>query len=140
MSDYLLDTNVVSETARPSPAARVVTWLSKRERLLVSSVSWFEIRRGIDALPSSKRRRALEAWLGTWVASGVEVLPFDREAADQAARIELEARSTGRTIDFRDLFVVATAAASGLTMATRNTTDFAALGVAVVDPFTESAI
>lgn len=137
MNLYLLDTNVVSETARPRPAAHVLSWLEARERLLVSSVTWFEIRRGIDSLLlRSKRRSALESWFAGWVSSGVEVLPFDEDAATEAARIEIAARNAGRSVDFRDLFVLATAAVNGLAVATRNVAHFDGFGVAVIDPFT----
>ena len=138
MSDCLLDTNVISETARQRPALRVMTWLAARSRLLVSSVSWFEIRRGIDVLPRSRRRQALEDWLQRWETSGLEVLAFDREAATEAARLEVESRRRGRSIEFRDLFVLGTARASGLVVATRNVSDFDGLGVEIFDPFTNT--
>lgn len=134
MTDFLLDTNVVSETARPRPAERVLRWIAARNRLMVSSVTWFEIRRGI-AQAQARRRRALEIWLESWTASGLEVLALDREAAGEAARIELEARRQRRKVEFRDLFILATAAACGLAVATRNVSDFEGLGVLVVDPF-----
>jgi predicted nucleic acid-binding protein len=138
MSDYLIDTNVISESARPKPVARVDRWLKERERLYVSSVTWFELRRGVESLPRSRRREALEAWLAAWITSGLEVLPFDQDAAAEAARIEVAARSRGRGIEIRDLFVLATAAASGLGVATRNVSHFSGFGPAVLDPFTET--
>jgi predicted nucleic acid-binding protein len=138
MIEFVLDTNVLSETARPRPAPRVLSWLEAQKRLLTSSVTWFELRRGIDMLPRSRRRQSLEDWLQRWASAGVEVLPFDREAASEAARIELQACRFGRGIEFRDLFVLATAAASGLGVATRNVADFDGLGVTVVDPFTDA--
>jgi predicted nucleic acid-binding protein len=135
MTEYLLDTNVVSETARQRPARRVLSWLSRRKRLAVSSVTWFELHRGIENLPKSRKRTFLEDWLDQWEKSGLEVVPFEKDAATEAARLEAEARAVGRSIDVRDLFVLATAAAFGLGVATRNASHFDGFGVVVLDPF-----
>lgn len=53
MTDWLLDTNVLSELRRPKPSANVLAFISKQplERLFVSEVSFAEIRFGIELGP-----------------------------------------------------------------------------------------
>jgi predicted nucleic acid-binding protein len=65
VSGFLLDTNIISELVKPKPEANVTDWVENTdESLLYLSVLTFgEIRRGIAALPQSRRRATLEAWL-----------------------------------------------------------------------------
>ena len=52
-----------------------------------------------------------------------------------AARLRAEARKRGRTLHLPDALIAATAKENGLTLATRNVSDFDYLGVAVIDPW-----
>ena len=65
MTDYLLDTNVVSELTRPSPNANVVAWVRAKDEtcFYLSVLSFGEIRRGIERLPQGPRRERLRLWL-----------------------------------------------------------------------------
>jgi predicted nucleic acid-binding protein len=67
MSGFFLDTNVLSEFARPdnNPDQRVKQWLEAADpdSLYASVLTFGEIRRGIEKLPPSKRRTHLETWL-----------------------------------------------------------------------------
>jgi predicted nucleic acid-binding protein len=61
---FLVDTNIVSEPGRPRPDPRVVAWLRENEgELYVSAISIGEIRRGIERLPSGRRKTQHRAWL-----------------------------------------------------------------------------
>lgn len=95
----------------------------------------FELARGIERLAPGKKRRTLERWLAQWIALPVTVVSFDARAARIAASMETSARRAGRAVDVRDVFVLATARAHGLTVATRNVAHFAGHGVPVHDPF-----
>jgi predicted nucleic acid-binding protein len=132
---FLLDTNVVSETAKTSPAQSVATWLATQRSVCISSVTLFELSTGIGRLRPGRRRNFLEAWMAELLADTVEVLPFDQAAALAASRLETRGRATGRTIELRDLFILGTADAAALTVATRNVDHFARFGVSVFDPF-----
>src|SRR5579862_1957299 len=67
MSGFLLDTNVISEFARPdnNPDHRVRKWLETADpdSLYVSVLNLGEIRKGIEKLAPGKRRTHLESWL-----------------------------------------------------------------------------
>ena len=132
---FLLDTNVVSEIAKTSPDPKVMTGLSTQPSICISSMTVFELSAGIAQLRPGKRREFLEAWIAELLADNVEVVPFDQQAALTAARLQARGHARGRSIELRDLFILATAEAADLTVATRNVDHFAGYGVPVFDPF-----
>lgn len=66
---------------------------------------------------------------------GDRVLAFDVDVARVASALSDKARGRGLTPGFADIIIAATAVRHGLTLLTRNTKDFAQLGVAMHDPF-----
>jgi predicted nucleic acid-binding protein len=96
----LLDTNIISETLRPRPDARVLRWLDGRAKMdfwLCAPVI-AELRYGAALLPEGRKRDALfAAWdrLENDKFSG-RILNFDRQAAHHYA--EVSARpATGKS-------------------------------------------
>ena len=137
MRRYLLDTNVISETARPKPDARVSRWLGELPSLHLPAIGVYELASGIQRLPGGRKREFLEEWLAALLASDCEVLPFDSAAALGCAALESEARRRGRAIELRDLLILAIAKAQDLSVATRNVDHFRGFGVPVYDPFND---
>ena len=139
MSAFLVDTNVISEFTRPQPDPRVIDWLDAQtpESLYVSVVSIGEIRLGIEDLPTGKHRAALEKWfqegLPAWFESNL--LPVTRNIADRWGRLTIEAKRKGSVITTADGLIAATALEHGLTMVTRNVSDFRVCGVDIVNPW-----
>lgn len=64
------------------------------------------------------------------------VLPFDADTARTWGDLVQSSRSRGRTLEWRDSQIAATAARFGTSLATRNARHFIGLGLALVDPFT----
>jgi predicted nucleic acid-binding protein len=64
---YLLDTNVVSEWARPRPEPSVVRWLADvdEDQVFISVVTLAVLEKGIRLLAGSAKRRRLEEWMQT---------------------------------------------------------------------------
>jgi toxin FitB len=137
VSRYLLDTNVISETARPQPDAKVIRWLSQRATLQLPAIGIYELASGIQRLAAGKKREFLEDWFAELLASDCDVLPFDRSAALSCAALESEARRRGRPIELRDLLILAIAKSQNLSVATRNVEHFRGFGVPVYDPFND---
>jgi toxin FitB len=135
VTDYLLDTNVISETARERPSANVVEWIRQRPSLILPAVAVYELAAGIKRAPAGKRRRFLDDWFAALLASDCEILAFDREAALACAELEVTARHQKRVIEHRDLLILGTAKARGMGVATRNVAHFRGLGVPIYDPF-----
>jgi toxin FitB len=65
LSGWLLDTNVLSELRRPKPSGKVVAFVSGApvDALYVSTVTFAEIRFGIELVTDATRRAALHQWL-----------------------------------------------------------------------------
>ena len=132
----LLDTNVLSEAGRPSPNRDVQAFLLGLADLWISVVSIHEIEYGIGLLPVGQRRTGLEKSMAAVVATfGPGVIPIGEHEARRAARFRAELRRRGRVLDLPDALIAATAKEHGLTLATRNISDFDYLGIDVVDPW-----
>ena len=65
MTGWLLDTNILSELRRPRPEPKVLAFIASQplELLYVSSVTFAEIRFGIELVPDPNQRVALNDWL-----------------------------------------------------------------------------
>jgi predicted nucleic acid-binding protein len=140
MSRFLLDTNVLSEfNRRGDPNPHVKQWLERADpdSLYVSVLTLAEIRFGIQLLPPSKRRRDLEEWLNrdlpAWFDS--RILPVDRSVADRWGVLRAQAQMKGRLLSVVDGLLTATALEHGLALMSRNESDFADLGLALVSPW-----
>ena len=134
---YLIDSNVVSESMRPAPSARVVTWLDRHAgNCAMPTVAIFEVRAGINSMPPGRRRDELMGAFERIVARfGPRVVSFDRPSAEMAAELASVSASAGRTMTTGDVQIAGIAGAYGLTLATRNVKDFAATGIDLVNPW-----
>jgi predicted nucleic acid-binding protein len=132
---YLVDANVLSEATKPAPSPKVVQWLRTHERELeVDPIILGEIRFGIYLLAQGRRRRRLERWFKKGVAR-ITCLPWDAPTALRWARLLADLRTSGQAMPVKDSLIAATALFHGLTVVTRNVTDFKKAGVRVIDPF-----
>lgn len=136
---FLLDTNVVSEWVKPRPDAGVVQWLTEvdEDEVFISAVTIAEIRHGIQRMARGVRRDRLDLWLSEElpVRFDARVLPIDAQVADEWGRVMARSQEIGRPAGVMDAFVAATTKRHDLTLATRNVTDFEALGIQVVNPW-----
>ena len=132
---YLVDANVLSEATKPRPEASVVEWLRRHEReLAVDPVILGELRFGILILPAGAKRRRLESWFDSGV-SRLRCLAWEAATGLRWAQLLANLRQSGRAIPLKDSLIAATALTHGLTVATRNGSDFAHAGVTLVNPF-----
>ena len=135
----ILDTNVLSELMRASPAENVVRWIAAQPEsgFYITSVTQAEILHGILLLPSGKRRIAIQAAAESMFASEFDgrILAFDSAAARPYASIAAERRRAGRPISQFDAQIAAIAHSTRATIATRNIDDFEGCGVKVVNPW-----
>jgi toxin FitB len=132
---FLVDANVLSEPTKPAPDLHAVAWLRRYEDdLAVDPVILGELRFGILVLPKGRRRGRLERWFET-VFKRVECLPWEAETGLRWAQLLASLRASGRAMPIKDSLIAASALVHGLTVATRNRTDFEKAGVNVIDPF-----
>ena len=136
----LVDANVVSEPLRRAPEPRVAEWLDAQalETLYLSAITVAELRSGVRSLSAGRRRVRLHEDLEGQVLPmfAGRVLSFDLAASQAYAELMAKARSDGRTIPVSGGCIVATAAANGMMVATRDTAPFEAAGLKTVDPWT----
>jgi len=139
---YLVDTNVVSAAAPTKTVTRpeLIQWMDVHSAdLFLSAVTIAEITDGIaKARRNGAERKAahLSAWLQTVLhLYGDRVLPFDAATAEIAGALSDLARGRGHSPGFADVAIAATACCHGLTVLSRNERHFAAMDVAIIDPF-----
>ncbi|HEY7513422.1 MAG TPA: type II toxin-antitoxin system VapC family toxin [Vicinamibacteria bacterium] len=135
----ILDTNVLSELMRPTPAAEVLGWMAEQPAsgLYTTSITQAEILHGVMLLPPGRRRRALETAAAAMFSEdfGGRILGFGTDAAPPYARIASDRRRAGRPISQFDAQIAAIARSTGAAIATRNGADFDGCNVVVVDPW-----
>jgi predicted nucleic acid-binding protein len=132
---FLVDANVISETTKSNPSLKVKAWLRAYEAdLVVDAVVLGEVPYGILLLPSGTRKRELEKWFDQVVAT-MAFLPWGAATALRWAELLADLRRRGKTLPIKDSMIAASALVHDLTVATRNTRDFAAIGLKVTNPF-----
>ena len=139
MTGWLLDTNVLSELRRPKPEAKVVAFVTANplDLLYVSAVTLAEIRFGIELVSDATRRAELNDWLTHKVRPMFEqrVLAVTEDVMFKWRLLIEDGRKAGHTFSQPDLIIAATALDHGLTVVTRDTSDFERAGVPVLNPW-----
>ena len=136
---YVLDTNVVSELRKASRSranVHVVTWASKVNPgdLYLSSITLMEIELAILLL--QRRDPAQGSLLRNWMRGSLlsaftgRILPITATVALACAKLHVpNPRST------KDAWIAATALVHGMTVVTRNVSDFEPMGVSMLNPW-----
>lgn len=139
MSGWLIDTNVLSELRRPKPNRNVVEFFSTQplDRLYVSVVTFAEIRFGIELMKDVARRMELNDWLANELRPRFEdrVLEIDEDVMLKWRLLVEQGRKSGHTFSQPDLLIAATALHHGLTVVTRDASEFEIANVPVLDPW-----
>ena len=136
---FLLDTNVISELRRPERTnPNVVAWAAAfpAASFFLSAISILEIE--IGTLRLARKDPAQGALLRAWIDEQIlprfegRILPVDTNVVQRCARLHVtDPRSE------RDALIAATALVHSLTVVTRNTADFEATGVALLNPWNQ---
>lgn len=135
---YLVDTNVISELRKNAArrSAEVTQWVHSVHLadLYLSAISIYEINIGIRRI---ERRDVTQGqMLRKWLQQGVlvqfrgKILPFDAAVAIRAADLHVPNQRP-----LADSFIAATAMEHDMAVVTRDTGDFAKMGVELINPF-----
>jgi hypothetical protein len=138
VSGYLLDTNVISEIARPKRDRGVVSFLDGLDDAFISVITLHELAFGLERLEPGSRRRTLTETIEKFLALYHDrLLSVGAAEARSAAMLRAGQQDRGRALYLADTLIAATALTNGLILATRNTSDFEGLGISLVDPWSD---
>ena len=141
MTGWLLDTNILSELRRPRPERKVLAFVAAQplELLYVSAVSFAEIRFGIELLTDAGRRAELNDWLAHKVRPMFEqrVLAITEDIMFKWRLLVEDGRKTGHTFSQPDLIIAATALHHGLTVVSRDASDYQKARAPVHNPWSD---
>jgi len=133
----LLDTVTLAEFRKKAGAHPAVIFWQKSvtgQKYWLSVITLNEIRYGYRKVEKHDPvfASSLKRWYQGIVANAAEVsiLPVDRSIAEQAADFRA---SLG--LSYNDALIAATAQVHGLTLATRNVSDFSQTGISIVNPW-----
>ncbi|MCU1762454.1 type II toxin-antitoxin system VapC family toxin [Pseudomonas sp. 14P_8.1_Bac3] len=135
---FLLDTNVISELRKPKADVNVVAWARGviAPRMFISAITLKELETGV--LRIERRDPAQGKVLRTWLKRHVmpafdgRILPVDAAVALRCAGLHVPDR-----VNEADSLIAATALVHGLTVVTRNTSDFQSSGVTLINPWAD---
>ncbi|MEM9710371.1 MAG: type II toxin-antitoxin system VapC family toxin [Pseudomonadota bacterium] len=137
MTDYVLDTKVISPVRRAERAPKIAAWLSRQceDALYISVITLGEIERGIRWQEGRNPDFAadLRSWLDrTRMLFSDRIVEFSAEDALIWGRLSADLGHPGA-----DLMIAAQAISREATIVTGNVTDFERTGARVFDPFGE---
>lgn len=132
---FLVDANVLSEPTKKTPDPNVVEWLRLHERdIAVDPIILGEVRFGILLLPKGRRRARLERWFNAGIGR-LHCVPWDAQTGLRWAELLASLRASGRAMPIKDSLIATIALIHGLTVVTRNQTDFENARVKILNPF-----
>ncbi len=136
---YLLDTCSLSEFVVPKPDPKAVNALTAlpREEIYVSAITLGELEQGVSELRPGPRKAFLRRWLDEHVFTlyAERTIPVETTVAREWGILNARLKEQGSKLQFKDSLIAATALVHGLTVVTRNQTDFAAAGVSIFNPW-----
>ncbi len=121
---FLLDTNILSEPARPIPNVKVLHKLDiHKSEVVISSVVVHELLHGCLRLPESKRRESLWNYIHDSVLN-LPIFNYDLNAARWHAQERARLSKIGKTPAFVDGQIASIAYSNDLILITNNVSDF----------------
>lgn len=118
---YMLDTNIVAYAKNNRPEA-VMDRLREYDpdELCISVITLAELEYGVfNSSNPDRNQLALTLFL-----AGIEIVPFDDDAAVEYGRIRADLKRRGTPIGANDLLIAAHAKSRGLVLVTNNTREF----------------
>lgn len=136
---YLIDTCCISELVKSDPDKNVIQWFSDQKEvdLYLSVITFGELRKGIEKLPSTKRKRRLNHWINEDLLHRFKnrALDVTLTEVNQWGKVLAKAEKMGKPLPAVDALIAATALAHDFAVVTRNTKDMKASGVELINPW-----
>ncbi len=137
MTSFLIDSNVASETVKLPGDSKVLRFLEDNQQdIWLPTVVIYELLYGVENMSGGQRRDDMQRdYDDLFSVFETRILPFDEESARWAAVFRSMSERAGRNIWWADPMIAGAARANGLTVATRNVSDYELLDVDVVNPW-----
>lgn len=138
---YILDTNVISELRKAKSKnvnKNVIKWAKRvaSADMFISIITVLELETGIHSV--ERRDSSQGALLRTWMDTHVlptfseRILLLDIAVAQRCAKLHVPNKKPER-----DAIIAATALVHGMTVVTRNVSDFKQTGVEILNPWVD---
>jgi tRNA(fMet)-specific endonuclease VapC len=125
----LLDANILIFCIRGREPVTSRVKAADPNDVAIPSIVAFEIEYGSLKSSSPRRKSILSGLL-----NHLQEIPFDRDAARNAARIRVDLEKRGNTIGMLDLMIAGTAMSRGATLITNNVREFSRVkGLRIAD-------
>ena len=112
----LIDTSVIIDHFRKKNKQQSLLYeLSKENKLFLSAISKFEFLVGTKRAQIRQTEKIIE---------GFDILSFNSNVADVASDIAKKLKAKNKIIEFRDIFIAATAIANDIPLSTLNVKHF----------------
>ena len=131
---YMLDTNIIvyAKNNRPENVLKKLTQHNQND-ICISVITLAELEYGACKSSNPERNRiALMIFL-----SGIQVLPFDADAAREYGEIRKDLTEKGTLIGANDLLIAAHAKSQGLILVTNNTKEFERVSGLILENWAE---
>ena len=113
----VIDTGIFIEYLRAKNKENTLLFhLPESEKVYISSITLYELYMGAT---TAEKRQDIDL-----LTSDIPVLPFNRELATVSGEIYQKLRKSNKMIEFRDIFIAATALANHLPLLTFNEKHF----------------
>ena len=136
---YLIDTCCISELVKKKPNPNVVKWFADQDELsmFLSVITFGELRKGIEKLPDSKKKKELNRWVKEDLKHRFKnrILYINMEEVNKWGEILATVEKNGKPLPAIDSLIAATALVHDFSIVTRNTKDMEDSGVVVTNPW-----
>ncbi len=137
--NFLLDTCVISELAKPRPSSKVLKWLRscRDETLFLCSLTIGEIQKGISKLPNSQKKTNLQDWMDSELIRRFDkrILVIDYKVAQKWGKIQASAEIAGTKMPVIDSLIAAIGLVFDMTVVTRDISGMKNSGVKLFNPW-----
>lgn len=116
MTNYLLDTNIISAVLAKNRSIqrRIAQALYEQDKLFISTISYYEIWRGLLAIQASRKMIDFKAFVEQHPMVGIDSQPV----LDQASQIYATLKRQGNLILDADILIAAVALTNELILVT----------------------
>lgn len=135
---FILDTNILSELRKESPAPQVVRWFTSiaDEHKYISAITLGEINRGICKLPEGRKKNDLISWFDKIQQFfQYQTYTIDTDIAIKWGELASFSEKNGKKLPALDGLIAATAYIHGAILVTRNIKDFESVPIQVLNPW-----